>query len=162
LKTIILFRHGRTDWNAEYSIDHDRPLSSKGILEVQQMGLMLSSIKSQPALVISSTAIRTKCTSEIAIKTGKWKSTMILESGIYGGNPTFLLNLIKKQNNNHNSICLVGHEPNFSIFISNATDSTYVRFPTASMAKVDFEVKKWTDIDFGLGKLDWLKHPNEI
>ena len=29
--SIIIFRHGKSDWNAVYGKDHDRPLSKRGI-----------------------------------------------------------------------------------------------------------------------------------
>ena len=32
MKSILLFRHGKSDWNANYKEDHDRPLSKRGII----------------------------------------------------------------------------------------------------------------------------------
>ena len=31
MKSILLFRHGKSDWNASYKRDHDRPLSKRGV-----------------------------------------------------------------------------------------------------------------------------------
>ena len=39
---------------------------------------------------------------------------------------------------------------------------TGINLPTAGMAKIDFDIKEWSKIDFGLGNLDWLIHPKEI
>ena len=30
------------------------------------------------------------------------------------------------------------------------------------MAKIDFDVNKWNEIDFGKGTLDWLQRPKEL
>ena len=115
-----------------------------------------------PEVVISSTAVRAKTTAEIAIDVGKWPCPMILKSGIYGGNPQFLLGLVQSQDESLSSICLVGHEPNFSSFISQSTDSNYMQFPTASMAKISFDVDNWHSIEMGFGNLDWLIMPKEL
>ena len=31
MKSIILFRHGKSEWNIEYDTDHNRPLASREI-----------------------------------------------------------------------------------------------------------------------------------
>ena len=97
MKTIILFRHGQTKQEIASKSDHDRALASKGIEEAERMGLYLARKHTIPDIVISSTAVRAKTTAELAIVSGKWECTFKLESGIYGGDPIFLLNLVKYQ-----------------------------------------------------------------
>ena len=156
MKTIILFRHGKTT-NGRFNHDIDRPLSLAGIKDVRIMGLYLSKNEDVPDIVISSPALRAKTTAEIAITDGKWNCPLHIEKGVYGGPPSFILNLAQKQNDDLFSICLVGHEPNFSSFIAQATDGKYHQFPTASMAKIDFYFDKWMHIAYGFGKLAWIK-----
>ena len=126
------------------------------------MGLYLSGKKQLPEIVISSTALRSKITADTAMEEGKWSCPLILEAGIYGGTPIFLLNLVNKQDDGISSICLVGHEPNFSNFIAQSTNSTYQRFPKGSMAKIEFDVESWEDIKMGFGILNWLVEPGRI
>ena len=155
MKSIILFRHGRPK-SSYIGEDHDRPLSPRGISDAKKMGIYLSNKNNLPDLVISSPALRAKTTAEFAMAEGKWSCSIELAAGIYGGLPSFLLNLAKKQDNFLSSICLVGHEPNFSNFISWSTGDDYKRFPKASMAKIDFDVEMWENIAMGFGSLDWL------
>ena len=162
MKSILLFRHGKSEWNTYYDSDHNRPLAPRGIKAAKRMGLFLANKKQIPDLVISSTAVRAKKTVELAIEEGKWSSTMVLESAIYGGPPTILLSIAKSQLDSIQSICFVGHEPNFSMFICQACDLNHVQFTTANMAKIDFDVNKWNEIDFGKGTLDWLQRPKEL
>ena len=162
MKSIILFRHGEAGWkNNIFGKDYDKPLTLMGIKEAEKMGMFLSNINSSPDLVISSTAFRAKTTAELAHKAGDWNSIINFESKIYGGNSNFLLNLISNQNNKYNSICLVGHEPNFSSFIS-LTTGKYKLFSTASMAKIDFETNQWEEVISKQGSLDWLRSPQKI
>ena len=148
-------------WHTNAGDDHSRPLSEYGIKIAKRMGLYLAN-RGSPDLVISSTATRANTTADLAMDSGKWGCSIVLEGGIYGGLPSFLLDLINRQNDNIASICLVGHEPNFSGFISQAVSSNIAHFPTASMAKINFDVKYWSEIIFGTGKLDWLIRPKEI
>ena len=126
------------------------------------MGVYLLGIKSIPDLLISSTALRAKTTAKLAKEEGKWNSNFILERGIYGGDPLFIMKLIKNQNDFINSICLTGHEPHFSSFICRVINENHIHFPTASMAKINFMVRKWRNIDFDNATLDWLIKPEEL
>ena len=145
-----------------YDRDHDRPLASSGIVDAKKMGIFLSDKNELPDLVISSTANRAKTTVKTAMKEGKWPCPLVLERGIYGGSPPFLLKLAREQNDKLSCICLVGHEPNFSNFISQSTDDVYQLFPKASMAKINFNVMSWKDITMGCGNLNWLVKPDEF
>jgi Phosphohistidine phosphatase SixA len=80
---IILFRHGKSDWNANYASDHERPVSKRGIKAAKKMGRYLSNIDQVPGLTISSTALRARNTAELAINAGKWSSDLVLEKKIY-------------------------------------------------------------------------------
>ena len=159
---IILFRHGKSDWNANYASDHERPVSKRGIKAAKKMGRYLSNIDQVPELIISSTALRALNTAEIAINAGKWSSKLVLEKQIYESNVETLISIISKQSNEYNSICLVGHEPTFSSFIERCNNSTWSRFPTASMAQINFNINSWYDIDLKFGSLVWLIRPKEL
>ena len=162
MKSILLFRHGKSEWNTYYDSDHNRPLAPRGIKAAKKMGLFLANKKQIPDLVISSTALRASATVELAIEEGEWPSPMVLESAIYGGPPAILLSIAKSQLDSTQSICFVGHEPNFSMFISQACGLSHIQFTTANIAKIDFSVNEWKEIEFGSGTLDWIQRPKEL
>ncbi len=162
MKSVILFRHGKSDWQAPYGNDHERPLAKRGVEAAKKMGKFLFEKNQVPELVISSTAVRAKTTVELAIDSAKWTSKLVLERGIYGGSPDFLLELIHSQDDVYNSICLVGHEPNFSFFISRASNQDYIHFTTANMAKINFDINMWSKLQFGNGILEWHQKPKDI
>ena len=162
MKSVILFRHGKSDWDAVYNTDHNRPLAKRGIKAAKRMGKYLADLDQMPDLVISSTAIRAKTTVQLAMETGEWSSEFKLDRSIYGGASGTLLDLLYNINDSMGVACLVGHEPTFSSFISNCTNSGWIRFPTASMARLDFEVSAWKEIRFGQGTLAWLTRPKEL
>ena len=162
MKSIILFRHAESSLHSEYGGDHERSLTDKGIKVSKKMGIYLSNIKSVPALILSSTALRARTTAKIAREKGGWNSKFKLEAGIYGGDILFLVSLIQNQDNLIDSICLAGHEPYFSSFVCKVTNQNNIYFPTASMAKIDFMVDRWQDVDLSNAILDWVISPNQI
>ena len=159
--SIIIFRHGKSDWDAIYDMDHNRPLSKRGYKAAKIMGGYLNKIDQIPDKVISSSATRAKNTAELAIRHGKWSSKLSIESNIYGGSSETLLDIIHQLDKKIKYVCLVGHEPTCSSFISLCTFHSQ-RFTTASMAKINFKVDKWNEIEFGKGSLEWIKSPKEI
>ena len=51
-RSIIIFRHGKSDWDAAYSKDHDRPLSHRGIEASKKMGRFLKDLKTIPDICL--------------------------------------------------------------------------------------------------------------
>jgi len=164
MRSIILFRHGKSDWEAKYSKDHERPLAKRGIKAAKKMGQLLSKRNETPDLLISSTALRARKTAELATNNGKWTADTKYEKLIYGGSVNTLLSILKKQNDMHETICLVGHEPIFSSFIEKITNTKWIKFPTAAMAKIIFKTDKWDEIELKPEKCDmnWFIKPKDL
>jgi len=162
MKSIILFRHGKSDWHADYSTDHNRPLNKRGTKSAKLMGKYLANINHLPEKIICSTALRAKETAEIAIKNWNWNSNIEFNKNIYHCSEKLLLSIAKQQSSKLKKICFIGHEPSFSSFIIQSTNSRVVKFPTAAMARIDFATNLWKNIIFREGKLIWLIKPKEI
>ena len=162
MKSIILFRHGKSDWHTKYTLDHDRPLNKRGINSAKKMGQYLASIDQIPEKIICSTALRTKATAQIAIKNGNWDINIEFNKSIYHCSAKLLLHIAQQQSSKLKTICFIGHEPSFSSFIIQSTNLKTVKFPTAAMAKIDFTTDQWKKIIFKEGELNWLVKPKEL
>ena len=94
----------------------------------------------------------------------KFKGLLIFKSKNFNDNRGYFREIAHQKNINEkfNSVCLIGHEPNFSSFISRSCNEKHHRFPTASMAKIVYNKDKWINVKFGLGKLEWIKRPKEL
>ena len=42
MKTLLLMRHAKSDWDADYGPDHDRPLNERGLRSARLMGRVLA------------------------------------------------------------------------------------------------------------------------
>ena len=48
------------------------------------------------------------------------------------------------------------------MFISQECELSHIQFTTANIAKIDFSVNEWKEIEFGSGTLDWIQRPKEL
>ena len=163
-KSVILFRHGKSDWDAQYDSDHDRPLAKRGIRDAKRMGKFLSKIEEVPELILSSTALRTMETTKLAMEAGNWNVDIKLEKKIYEASSEEIINLIKSQDDKYNFICLVGHEPIFSTIVTLINNNKKIKFPTAAIARISFSTSDWKRVllEPDKCKLDWFYKPKSI
>ena len=106
-KSIILYRHAKSDWNADYGSDHERQLNERGIKSAEIMGKVLALSNQVPELVITSTAVRAKLTLQLSIEAGGWKCDVKEDGKIYHNDVDDILEIIRSVSNNYSSVMLV-------------------------------------------------------
>lgn len=160
MKTVIFFRHGKSDWDAAFGRDHDRPINTRGKRDSARMGQFLSNAGQVPDRIVTSSAIRARQTLERAIDGGSWGdvSTLVTDD-LYEANPEAVLSVIHLQEDKWSRLLLVGHEPTWSQMIVTCIGGGAVKVSTATMARIDFHAPTWEDIAFGRGTLRWLVSP---
>lgn len=159
MKRIFLFRHGKSDWDAKYGADHDRPLAKRGQAAASLMGRYLASLDQVPDRVLCSSAVRARETVRLAAVAGKWACPITIVEELYRASPEQALDLIRESKNSLGSILLVGHDPTWSILAGKLIGEATVKFPTAAMARIDLAIARWRAAEFGKGILVWLVTP---
>ncbi len=162
MKSVIFFRHGKSDWDAEYGPDHDRPLAKRGIKAARKMGKYLAETDQLPDLVITSTAERARRTATLAHEAGDWDASVRETRQLYDTSTSTVVDVLNELPDDVSTVVLVGHEPVWSMSIGMLTGGSVVHFPTAAMARLDFEVDQWTEVGYGRGKLAWLTAPKSL
>ncbi len=159
MKTLLLMRHGKSDWDADYDGDHDRPLNDRGMRSAQVMGRLLSGLDLAPDYVITSTALRARTTAELAADAGDWDCVIALEPGFYGADHDEVLALASAAPN-VDRLMLIGHEPTWSAVIRHLTGS-WVQVKTATVAVVELDTPDWSSLPEIEGELTGLHHPRQ-
>ena len=159
MKTIIIFRHGKSDWNANFEHDHERPIASRGIKASKAMGKWLNKTGQSPEYCVVSSALRTRQTYNHAAKGGDWKCEMIVADALYDSTVNTYLEIIRRLPEHVDRALIVGHEPTCSGVTSLLAGRADIRFPTATMARVDLEIASWNEADEESGTLIWLQPP---
>ena len=159
-KSVILFRHGKSDWNAPFGSDHERPINQRGRRDSARMGRFLADAEYLPDHIVSSSALRARQTLERAAEGGKWgKISTQVTDDLYEATPEAVLSVIRTQDDTWERLLLVGHEPTWSRIIGLFVGGGAVKISTATMARIDFMVPTWKDVAFGRGTLRWFVPP---
>jgi phosphohistidine phosphatase len=161
-KHLILFRHGKSDWEASFNRDHDRPVAERGQRAAKTMGRWLAAIDRVPDLALTSSAVRAKTTLNLAMAAGAWTCPTGVTSDLYEATVETVLAIIQQQSDVHHSLMLVGHEPTWSDTLAYLMGGGTLRMPTAAMACLGFEIDHWAQVGQGRGTLLWLLPPKLI
>ncbi|WOD40555.1 histidine phosphatase family protein [Nodosilinea sp. E11] len=161
-KQLILFRHGKSNWDASYGRDRDRPVAERGIAAAKAMGKLLAAAGKVPDLAITSSAVRARTTLELAAEAGGWSCPQAVTDDLYEASIKQVLEILHQLPNHHRSVMLVGHQPTWSDAITYFMGGGTVHMPTAAMACLEFEVATWPQVEAGRGTLLWLMPPRLI
>lgn len=159
MKTVMIFRHAKSDWPEEFPDDHERPLALRGRKAAKVMGRFLRRIDQIPDAVVTSSAARAVATVTLATKAGKWKCPVRVADELYACAPDEILKEIRSQPDSVDTALVTAHEPSCSEAISLFVGGARVRFPTAAIARLDFTVNGWKDCAYGHAQLIWLATP---
>lgn len=159
MRSLILFRHGKSDWDAPFANDHERPLSGRGREAARLMGRFLNHTHQVPDLAVSSSALRARDTMHLAARAGSWRSTLRIDSALYATSPAAMLRWLGTLDDATTTVLLTGHEPTWSDLASQLIGHAVVRMPTGSMLRVDFDRESWSVVERGGGELRWLLPP---
>ncbi|HKF57621.1 MAG TPA: histidine phosphatase family protein [Blastocatellia bacterium] len=161
VKTVMLLRHAKSDWDDQSLRDFDRPLADRGRGDAPRIGKAIRKKGRIPDLIISSPAARARETIEAVVKSAGLEASPQFDETIYGAEPADLLKLIRSLPDSRSSVLLVGHNPTFEHLLARlaATDE---HMPTAALACIEFQIDHWEDVDDGQGKLVWFVTPKDL
>jgi phosphohistidine phosphatase len=162
VKTLYLFRHAKSDWDAEFGTDFDRPLSKRGRQAAAAVGGFLARAGKTPELVLCSSAVRTRKTLRRAIAAGEWDADVEHLDELYTGNPSHVLRTVRGVGKRVDSLMVVGHETAMSETMSLVIGDAQIRFPTAAVACMELEISRWKDLEPGTGRLLFFLPPRLI
>lgn len=152
-------RHGKSDWNADYEGDHDRPLNKRGIRSAEVMGRVLTGEGETPDLIITSTAVRARTTAQIAAEAGGWRCEIVLEPRLYGSGADVVVQVAGAAPR-VGRLMLVGHQPTWSILVSVLTGAR-VEMKTATVASIGFDIDDWSELASVRGMVDAVYQPRD-
>ena len=157
MPALMLLRHAKSDWKAEYGADRERPLNKRGVRSARAVGRFVANYHLVPDLVLTSPATRAADTARIAASTGGWNTRTVPLSGLYGADPSYLLHVVR-QVEDVRRLMVVGHEPTMSGFLERMTGS-YLRVPTGTLASLIVRSTRWASVSWGTAELELFVRP---
>ena len=158
MRRLMLFRHGKSDWDADYATDRDRPLNARGERAATTMGVVLRHMGEAPDRIVSSTAIRAETTAEMARIAGGWAGALELSEELYGASPATTLQVAARSGGDAERLMLVGHEPTWSMVATQLTGGT-IAVRTGTVVGIDLGINDWAEAPGASGTLAYALHP---
>jgi phosphohistidine phosphatase len=146
MKSLLLVRHAKSDWDDPSLKDFDRPLNDRGKRDAPLMAHRLLDKKVKIDAFISSPAKRARKTAELFSEEYKEnKKHIIFFDELYLADPQVFSNVIAKTSNKHDNIAVFSHNPGITDFANQLTEVKIDEIPTCSIFAVRLDIKKWSD-----------------
>ena len=126
MKTILLFRHAKSDWTAE-TPDIERPLAARGHKAAAKMGRLITASGCMPERALVSSAVRTRETARLAAEAGFWKAPERVTDALYEATPEAVLAEIQAEPDDAATLVVIGHEPTTSRLAALLVGGGHVR-----------------------------------
>ena len=140
------------------STDLDRTLTEAGRTQAKELGKFLKHQNLKLDLVLSSTAVRARETTEVLLASAEITAAAQYEHAIYEGSAAGLLQLISQLENSAPTVLVVGHNPAMEELVHLLTGQAE-QMSTCTLAKITFATDKWNELTPGSGTLEQLVRP---
>ncbi len=144
-RSLILMRHAKSDWSDASRADHDRPLNKRGRRDAGRMADWLQSIQRVPALVLCSTATRTRETLDLMLAVWDDAPDVIHCENLYLADADEIFAEIRTLGTDEPSIMALAHNPGMTYAASMMADQS-VEMPTAAIAIYDLSIESWASL----------------
>ncbi|MEW6126618.1 MAG: histidine phosphatase family protein [Acidobacteriota bacterium] len=161
MKTLLLLRHAKSDWDDPRLRDIERPLAKRGERDAPRMGKALKEKGIKPDFVYCSPAMRARQTLERFTQAAGIDAEIQFEQNIYEAASAELIKLVRHLPNERQCVLMVGHNPGFETLLSRLIGESRV-MPTAALGCVTFDIDRWEDVEDGQGKLKWFLIPKAL
>lgn len=158
-KRLVILRHAKSSWKDRDLADHDRPLNSRGRRAATEVGHYLRREGIVFALVLCSSAARTRQTLELLVLEGQ--PEVSVEEELYGASAGGLVVRLQRIAAGVPSVLLIGHNPGVHDLAVTLTgdDERLASFPTAALADLSVAVANWQDLRPGAATLHRFTTP---
>lgn len=167
---LLLLRHAKSSWDIPDCDDFDRPLSTRGRRAAPLMGRHIAVHHLQPQKILCSAARRARETLAGLVPYLEGDVDLKLTRDLYMANEDQTIDLIRAHGNHSRTLLVIGHNPGLQdtakALIGSGNpeliDDLDDKFPTAALAVVDFEARRWTDIEPATGRIVAFFRPKEL
>jgi phosphohistidine phosphatase len=165
---LLLLRHAKAVPQGDEGSDSDRPLAEKGARQMRALAAWAAERRIRPALVLCSSAVRTRQT--LALIAAKLKDPETLfEDEIYLAGARALLHRLRNVPATCASVMVVGHNPGLhelSMLLLRSGAGASARrlkdgMPTGALAMFELD-GPWTSLDRGAARLVEFVTPKEL
>jgi phosphohistidine phosphatase len=154
MHTLYLLRHAKSSWSNPTLRDHERPLAPRGLQDAKRIAKHLRQLEVRPALVLCSSATRTRETFGL-IQPALGDASVQVEEELYAASSDALLERLRAVPDEVGSLLLIGHNPglyDLALLLASTgaeRDRLEAKFPTAGFATLAVWRSPWSRLSEG-------------
>lgn len=167
---LLLLRHAKSSWDEPGLSDYERPLNLRGRAAAPLMGRHMADHSLLPDRVLCSAARRTRETFAgiLGFMSGEFDARFL--RSIYMASEGSYLPILRSHGGTARRLMLIGHNPAIQdtalALIGRGNpdllDPIRDKFPTASLAVIDFDLDDWARLQPGTGRIVAFFRPREL
>jgi phosphohistidine phosphatase len=162
MKTLILVRHAKSDWQDITLDDFDRPLNARGKTDAPVMAERLRKRGIVPDLFISSPAKRARKTADIFAETyAVDKNDILYEKDLYLAPPYVFTEVIGRFKDEGNIAVIFSHNPGITDFANTLTNARIDDMPTCAIFAVEADTDSWAAFDTASKRFLFCDYPKK-
>jgi len=171
MKTLTLLRHAKSGWDDPGLRDFDRALNAKGKRAAARVGRAWRELGLAFDTVLASPAVRVVETLEQVAGGYGGDLAPAWDRRIYLASAVTLLDLVRELPDSVGSALMVGHNPGLEDLVlmlvpdndqARLRDAVEEKFPTASTARLTFDVDHWADVAANGATFDLFVRPRDL
>lgn len=163
MKKLYLVRHAKSSWDDYTLMDEERPLNERGKRDAPVMAQLLKDKESGIEFIITSTAKRARMTAKVFRKIlGIDKKKVEKSDRLYLASPSGILDVLQTVDDQYSTVAIFGHNPGLTDFVNRFSDQLIDNVPTCGIARIDFDVDSWKDIQEEEGDLGAFYYPKML
>jgi phosphohistidine phosphatase len=156
MKTLMIIRHAKSNWDNVLVTDMDRALNERGKRDAPAMAQRLLRSGVRIDHFISSPAKRARTTAELfAHEFGKDRDDIRFVADLYHAPVQTFKEVIISLDDQYDHVALFSHNPGITAFVNTLTSIRVDNMPTCGVFAVTSPVAHWSDF-LGAGKEFWF------
>lgn len=145
MKTLLIIRHAKSNWDATALNDFDRSLNERGKKDAPIMAQRLLDKKMIIDAFVSSPAKRAKKTAELFCTTyRKDINDIIFVSALYHPTPETIFTVVEQLDNKLSNVAIFSHNDGITEFANKLAENFVIdNLPTCSVCAVEIKIDNW-------------------
>jgi len=127
------------------------------------MGSYLALRKINPDHILSSAALRAQLTADGLAQKIQYTDHIQYMDELYLTRPEMIINVLSLQEDQHNNIFLIGHNPALTELANILQNENMTKFPTLGILAIMLDIDSWEEIKESChGKVDFFIFPKQF
>ncbi len=115
-----------------------------------------------PDLILSSLAFRAQLTADTLAKKIGYKNRIHYMEELYLVRPETIMNILSLQDDQHQSIFIIGHNPELTEFANILIKDNFSKLPTLGILAVNLDINSWNEVIDTQGEIDFFIYPKQF